>query len=85
MSVTVYTKGGCTYCVRAKRLLTQRGVTFREVNLDHVDRRDIDALIESTNCRTVPQIFINGNFIGGFDALEALDMKGELEDFKPID
>jgi glutaredoxin 3 len=85
MKVTVYTKGGCPFCVKAKRLLTNEGIAFREVNLEHQERDVVDALIAKTNYRKVPQIFIGGEFIGGFTELEAKHMNGELNDLKPID
>ena len=67
----------CPYCVRAKRLLTERGIPFEEtdVGADAVLRADV---VRRTGRRTVPQIFIDGRAIGGFDELVKLDAAGEL-------
>jgi glutaredoxin len=59
-------------------LLKGKGIDFIEVNLDGKDR-DLQELKERTGHRTVPQIFINGKMIGGYQDLAALDMRGELE------
>ncbi|HEX6592118.1 MAG TPA: glutaredoxin 3 [Moraxellaceae bacterium] len=76
--VVVYTTQVCPYCVRAKQLLKQKGASFEEVDLtrDHEARM---ALVERTRMRTVPQIFINDEFIGGCDELYALERAGELD------
>jgi glutaredoxin 3 len=75
--VDVYTTPSCPYCVRAKRLLEARGIPFREIDVAGDD--DLRGeLIERTGRRTVPQIFIDGEPIGGFDELAALDAAGEL-------
>ncbi|NNM50832.1 MAG: glutaredoxin 3 [Pseudomonadales bacterium] len=78
VEVTVYTTPICPYCVRAKALLTRKGVSFSEVDVsqDH-DRRAW--LIEKTGKRTVPQIFIGDQPIGGSDDLHELDRRGELD------
>ena len=70
--VTVYTTTFCPYCQSAKRLLTQKGVAFTEVNL--TDKPDeLQALKQRTGLRTVPQIFINDELIGGYTELAALE------------
>ncbi|MGC4094331.1 MAG: glutaredoxin 3 [Polyangiaceae bacterium] len=76
--VVVYTTQVCPYCVRAKQLLKQKGAAFEEIDLsrDHEARM---ALVERTLMRTVPQIFINDEFIGGCDELYALERAGELD------
>ena len=76
--VKIYTTGTCPYCIAAKRLLAQRGVTdLDEIRVDQVpgEREKMTAL---TNRRTVPQIFIGQTHIGGCDDLVALDGKGGL-------
>ena len=75
--VQIYTTAACPYCVRAKRLLAARGIPFDEADVgsDPVLRADI---VSRTGRRTVPQIFIDGEPIGGFDELTALDAAGEL-------
>ena len=76
--VQVYTWSNCPYCVRAKDLLSRKGVAFEEINLDGKDKELAD-LKARTGFRTVPQIFINGKMIGGFQDLAQLDSKGELD------
>ena len=75
--VRVYSTQVCPYCVRAKMLLKDRNIAFEEIDVtgDH-DKRDW--LVETTGRRTVPQIFIGEEAIGGFDDLRELDRTGEL-------
>jgi len=76
-AVKIYTTPICGYCVMAKRLLEKRGVAYEEINAaGQTDLRDW--LIEQTGQRTVPQIFIHDQPIGGFMELNALDRAGEL-------
>ena len=76
-SVRVYSTVVCPYCVRAKALLKDRGVPFEEIDVTNdPDKRAW--LVQTTGRRTVPQIFINDEAIGGFDDLYALDRSGEL-------
>jgi glutaredoxin 3 len=67
----------CPYCSMAARLLQQQGLEFEEVDVtgDQERRR---WLIEASGQRTVPQIFINGRSVGGFDDLSAVVRRGEL-------
>jgi glutaredoxin 3 len=75
--VEVYTTPSCPYCVQAKRLLRARGIAFEEFDVAMDD--DLRAsVVERSGRRTVPQIFIDGTAIGGFDELAALDASGEL-------
>ena len=75
--VEVYSTQSCPYCVRAKRLLTERKIAYHEfdVGVDDELRADI---VRRTGRRTVPQIFIDGRSIGGYEELAALDAAGEL-------
>jgi glutaredoxin 3 len=76
--IVVYTKAHCPYCVRAKNLLTAKGVEFEVIDLE--DKPDeLKALKDRTGLRTVPQIFIDGTLIGGFSELSALDQEGKLD------
>jgi glutaredoxin 3 len=75
--VTVYTTRICPYCVAAKRLLGERGIAYREVDVTGDDAKRA-WLLDTTKRRTVPQIFIGNAAIGGFDDLAALDRSGEL-------
>jgi glutaredoxin-like protein len=66
--VAILTRAGCGYCVQAKALLTTLGYTYAEVSLDHSDRSRIVGAM--TGAHTVPQVFINGELVGGLVALQ---------------
>jgi glutaredoxin 3 len=70
--VEVYTTPSCPFCVRAKRLLQARNVPYVEIDVSDDDALRED-LVTRTGRRTVPQIFIDGESIGGFEELAALD------------
>lgn len=75
--VRVYSTTHCGYCVRAKALLDARGIPYEEIDVTH----DHDArmwLVKATGQRTVPQVFIGDESIGGFTELRALDASGGL-------
>jgi len=74
----MYTTQVCPYCLRAKALLAQRGVTaIDEVRVD-LNPAERDAMVRLTGRRTVPQIFIGDTHVGGCDDLMALDQRGGL-------
>ncbi len=76
--VIIYSTDYCPYCVRAKALLTKKQVPFKEVRVD--TREDLRSwLASASGQRTVPQIFINGESVGGFTELADLDRKGDLD------
>ena len=77
--VKLYTTPICPYCVRAKSLLTKKGVSFEEIDVFMDDTARQEMLAKSRGARTVPQIFIGETHIGGFDELYALDKAGELD------
>ncbi|MBV6273306.1 glutaredoxin 3 [Alcaligenaceae bacterium CGII-47] len=76
--ITMYCTVTCPYCVRAEMLLKQRGVT--EITKIHIDRDPAlrSIMMERTGRRTVPQIYIDDQHIGGYDDLAALDRAGGL-------
>ena len=77
--VKIYTTAVCPYCVRAKQLLNQKGVsTFDEVRVD-TDPKQMEEMMKITGRRTVPQIFIGQTHVGGFDDLNALNQAGKLD------
>ncbi len=76
--VKLYSWSYCPYCVHAKNLLKRKQVEFEDINLDGKDD-ELKNLIEKTGHRTVPQIFIGEEFIGGYSELSALDASGELD------
>ncbi|MFT4020295.1 MAG: glutaredoxin 3 [Acinetobacter sp.] len=77
--VIIYSTTVCPYCIRAKQLLQRKGVEYKEINLSNESPEVRVELMQRTNHRTVPQIFINDQFIGGFDQLYALEREGELD------
>lgn len=78
-AVKMYTTGVCPYCIRAKQVLKHKGVTeIEEIRID-LDPAARDAMMEITQRRTVPQIFIGDTHVGGHDDLVALDQRGELD------
>lgn len=76
-NVTLYSADWCPFCTRAKALLTSREIPFEEVNVDRVPGFR-EKLVEMSGRRTVPQIFVDGAPVGGYDDLAALDRNGEL-------
>ena len=77
--VTIYSTTVCPYCIRAKQLLERKGVAYKEINLSNEAPEVRVELMQRTNHRTVPQIFINDLFIGGYDQLIELDGEGKLD------
>ena len=76
--VEIYTSPTCGYCHRAKRLLSNKGVEFEEINvlMKPDKRREME---QRSGRHTVPQVFINGKSVGGSDDLIELDLDGELD------
>lgn len=77
-NIVIYTSNLCPYCTMAKRLLTAKGVTYTELNVDSSDALR-EEMMQKTKRRTVPQIYIAEQHIGGFDELHKLDLKNELD------
>lgn len=77
--VEIYTKVFCPYCVRAKALLADKGVAFEETDITMSREKRTEMLDRAPGHTTVPQIFINGQHIGGCDELVALDRAGKLD------
>jgi len=77
--ILVYSTPFCGYCAAAKRLLTAKGADYAEIDVMMDPERRQEMLTKSGGRRTVPQIFIDGRHIGGFDELNALDKAGELD------
>eukprot|EP01037_Dinobryon_pediforme_P009312 gene9312-9393_t len=76
--IDIYTQDFCPYCTRAKSLLTQKGVAFNEIYAPNGSKERAESL-QRTGRTSVPQIFINGNHVGGCDDLMALDRAGKLD------
>nr|WP_184425572.1 glutaredoxin 3 [Thalassotalea piscium] len=79
MAVEIYTKITCGYCMRAKALLEQKNVDFREIKIDGNAELRNEMIERSHGGYTVPQIFINDQPIGGCDELYALHAQNKLD------
>ena len=78
-AVEIYTSPLCGFCHAAKRLLTQKGVSFAEVDVLANPDRKPEMIERAGGSRTVPQIFIGGDHVGGCDDLHALERAGKLD------
>ena len=76
--IVIYTAVPCGYCRAAKQFFKERGLAFSEVDLTHRPEERM-ALVERTQSRTVPQIFIGETHVGGYTDLRDLDAAGDLE------
>ena len=78
--VKIYSTGTCPICDKVKALLSKWGIPYSEARVD-MDRGELKEMLELTNhARTVPQIAIDGKWIGGFSELTELHMDGELDE-----
>jgi glutaredoxin 3 len=77
--IEIYSTAICPYCVAAKNFLVSKGASYEEVRVDRDREKFAEMLQRSGNRRTVPQIFIGGTHVGGFDDMVALDRAGGLE------
>ena len=78
-NVEIYTSPLCGFCHAAKRLLSGKGVSFSEINVALSPERKAEMINRAAGKRTVPQIFIDGQHVGGCDDLYALDRAGKLD------
>lgn len=78
--VTVYTTDYCPYCTSAKRLLSERGLAFKVVDVTHNPTLRQKLSQENNGYRTVPMIFFGENFIGGYTDLAKLDKEKNLKE-----
>ena len=76
--VQIYTTAICPYCVRAKSLLDRKGVSYEELRIEG-NRELMREMLERSQRRTVPQIFIDEFHVGGYDDMAALDVEGRLD------
>jgi glutaredoxin 3 len=76
--VEIFTGANCAYCVAAKNLLKAKGLDYEEFRIDQDPVRLQEMLQRSASRRTVPQIFINGEHVGGFEDLAAAERSGKL-------
>ena len=77
--VEIYTKMFCPYCVRAKKLLGQKGVDFEEHDITMGGPQRAEMIERANGRTTVPQIFVGDTHVGGSDDLAALERQGKLD------
>jgi len=77
--VTIYTREYCGYCARAKALLDTKGVQYVEHDATYSKELRAEMIAKANGHSTFPQIFINGEHVGGCDDLHALDRQGKLD------
>lgn len=77
--VEIYTWTFCPYCIRAKHLLKRKGVEFTEYKIDGDNAARATMAERANGGRSVPQIFINDQHVGGCDDIHALDSAGKLD------
>src|SRR5689334_7361657 len=77
-NVVIYATSWCGYCRRARQLLTDKGAAFTEIDVEQVPGSR-EEMQQRSGRNTVPQIFIGGQHVGGYDDLRALDTRGGLD------
>jgi glutaredoxin 3 len=77
--ILLYTMQFCGYCRAAKQLLRGKGLEFEEIDVGFDQEKRIEMIERAMGLRTVPQIFIHGRHVGGYDELAALDRAGKIE------
>ena len=78
-SITIYTKSWCPYCSAAKKLLSEKGAAFTEIDIEKRPEARAEMIQKANGRSTVPQVFIGEKHVGGCDDLYALDDGGQLE------
>ena len=78
--IEIYSPAICPYCIAAKNLLKTKGLDWRELRIDADPAARAEMLRRAPGARTVPQIFINGTHVGGFDQLAAAERSGRLQE-----
>jgi len=77
--VELYTTNWCPYCTRARMLLRRKGASFIDIDIDEDPKRRAEMIRRTGGRTSVPQIFIDGELIGGSDELAALEAAGKLD------
>jgi len=77
--IEIYTSPHCGFCHAAKRLLTQKGATFHEIDVSRNPDERRKMLARAKGSHTVPQIFVGETHVGGCDELYALERAGRLD------
>ena len=76
--IVIYSKSWCGYCHRAKALLSEKGQTFTEIDVELEPGKEAE-MVERAKRTSVPQIFVGETHVGGYDDLAALERAGELD------
>ena len=76
--IEVYSGNHCPWCVRAKALLESKGLDYEEINISDQSGR-AEEMVQRSGRRTIPQIFIDREHVGGFDELSQLNQAGKLD------
>ena len=79
--ILLYTTQYCGYCRAAKNLLRAKGLEFEEIDVGFDPSKRVEMVERARGLRTVPQIFIHGRHVGGYDELAALEREGKLDDW----
>jgi len=80
--ITVYSMQNCPYCVKAKNLLTQRGLNYDVIMIDEWSDDEWDSFVKKSGMKTVPQIYVDGKLIGGYNQLAEVDANDQLASWK---
>lgn len=80
-NIILYSSNFCPYCIQAKKLLEKLNLNYQEINIQTSPEKRDEMLTKSNGKRTVPQIFVNEQHIGGFDELNKLVSTGKLASF----
>lgn len=83
-NVEVYSKEWCPYCAKAKSLLQSKGIKYIEIDITNDEQQEAK-MVERSQRRTVPQIFIDSESLGGYDDLAQLNATGELDQRLDLD
>jgi|TARA_B110000037_G_C17103570_1_gene498980 glutaredoxin 3 len=78
-NIIMYSSSYCPYCLNAEKLLSEKGFHVTQKILVDEEPTELEKMIKLTGKRTVPQIFIDKTYIGGFEELRASDLSGELD------
>jgi glutaredoxin 3 len=79
--IQIYSTQFCGYCQAAKRLLRGKGLEFEEIDVGFEPDKRAEMVERSQGARTVPQIFIHGRHVGGYEELAALEREAKLDDW----
>lgn len=83
--VVIYSTGWCPYCERTRALLQRKGVPYTEIRIDEQPAERATMIERSGGRRTVPQIFVDGEYLGGSDEIHALERSGKLDELLAVD